>query len=320
MTYHPTSRVLTVLELLQSHSTLSGAQIAARLEVDTRTVRRYIAMLQDLGIPVAATPGRHGGYALRPGFKLPPLMLTSDEATALALGLMAVRHLGLAEVAPAAEGALAKIERVLPPQARARVHALQTMITVDLPPPEVRVDSALIVELGLAAREQRSVAISYRSNRVGGESDPQTERQVDPYGVVCHAGHWYTIGHCHLRGGLRVFRLDRIATIAVSETRFQRPEPFDCLEYLTRSVAEIPERWSVVLLLDAPIEQVRQHFPAMLATLEQRPDGVWLRSSIDDLGIIARALLASDLRHQILQPPELREELARRARAILART
>jgi predicted DNA-binding transcriptional regulator YafY len=316
MTYHPTSRVLTVLELLQSHSLLSGAQIAARLEVDARTVRRYIAMLQDMGIPVAATPGRGGGYALRPGYKLPPLMLTSDEAAALALGLLAARNLGLAALAPAAEGALAKIERVLPPQARARVQALQTMITVDLAPPEVRVSSALIIELGLAAREQRAVAISYRS----GGGDAQSEREIDPYGVVCHAGHWYAIGHCHLRGGLRVFRLDRIGRLALTDRGFQRPEPFDCLAYLTRSVAEIPERWSVELVLDAPIEQARQHFPPMLATLEQRPDGVWLRSSIDDLAIIARALIASDLRYRILQPPELRGELARRARAILAET
>src|SRR5437764_9842270 len=110
--YFPTTRVLTVLELLQSHHQLSGPELAARLEVDVRTVRRYITMLQDLGIPVEAGRGRYGSYRLRPGFKLPPMMFTDDEALALTLGLLAVRQMGLASAAPAVEGGLAKIARV----------------------------------------------------------------------------------------------------------------------------------------------------------------------------------------------------------------
>src|SRR6266851_3929020 len=99
--YFPTTRVLTVLELLQSHQRLSGPELAARLEVDTRTVRRYITMLQDLGIPVEAGRGRYGFYCLRPGFKLPPLMFTNDEALALTLGLLAAHKMGLMAAAPA---------------------------------------------------------------------------------------------------------------------------------------------------------------------------------------------------------------------------
>src|SRR6266700_4528281 len=91
--YFPTTRVLTVLELLQSHQRLSGPDIAERLEVNPRTVRRYITMLQDLGIPVEAERGRYGTYRLRPGFKLPPLMFTEEEALALTLGLLAARRL-----------------------------------------------------------------------------------------------------------------------------------------------------------------------------------------------------------------------------------
>src|ERR687894_1534136 len=94
--YHPTTRVLTILELLQAHAEMSGAEIAARLEVDRRTVRRYILMLQDLGIPIETTRGPHGGYRLRPGFKLPPLMLTDEEALAVTLSLIAARRQGLA--------------------------------------------------------------------------------------------------------------------------------------------------------------------------------------------------------------------------------
>lgn len=129
--YHPTTRVLTVLELLQARGRLSGPELAERLEVDLRTVRRYVTMLQDLGIPVEAARGRHGGYRLRPGFRLPPLVFSDDEALALTLGLLSARRLGLATDAVTAEGALAKLERVLPPDVRARVAAVQETLTID---------------------------------------------------------------------------------------------------------------------------------------------------------------------------------------------
>src|SRR5216684_8196197 len=129
--YHPTTRVLTVLELLQSHRQISGPKLAERLEVDIRSVRRYITMLQDLGIPIEAERGRYGTYRLLPGFRLPPLMFTEDEALALTLGLLAARKLGLTAAAPAVEGALAKIERVLPLALRKRVQAVQETLILD---------------------------------------------------------------------------------------------------------------------------------------------------------------------------------------------
>ncbi|MDQ3327603.1 MAG: HTH domain-containing protein, partial [Chloroflexota bacterium] len=110
--YHPTARVLAVLELLQSHGRMTGAELARRLEVHVRTARRYVETLQDLGIPVEAERGRYGAYRLRPGYKLPPLMFSEDEVLALTLGLLAARKLGLAAAAPAVEGTLAKVERV----------------------------------------------------------------------------------------------------------------------------------------------------------------------------------------------------------------
>src|SRR6266567_3728552 len=122
--YHPTSRVLTVLELLQSRPSISGPELAARLEMDVRTVRRYITHLQDVGIPVEATIGRHGGYRLRPGFKLPPLPFTEEEATAIILGLLASSWLEIGQSSLAIEGALAKVSRVLPLRARERLQAV----------------------------------------------------------------------------------------------------------------------------------------------------------------------------------------------------
>ncbi|HXA61742.1 MAG TPA: HTH domain-containing protein, partial [Streptosporangiaceae bacterium] len=120
---HPTTRVLAMLELLQAHHRLGGAALAERLGVDVRTVRRYADRLAELGVPVVAERGRYGGYRLMPGYKLPPLMLTDDEATAVVLGLLAGRRLGLP--ADATESALAKVQRVLPVALRERVQALQ---------------------------------------------------------------------------------------------------------------------------------------------------------------------------------------------------
>src|SRR5438067_11090842 len=112
--YHPTSRVLTVLELLQSRPSITGPELAARLEMDVRTVRRYITHLQDVGIPIEANIGRYGGYRLRPGFKLPPLIFTEEEATAIMLGLLTSTWLEIEQAAAAIEGALAKGARGLP--------------------------------------------------------------------------------------------------------------------------------------------------------------------------------------------------------------
>ena len=135
--YHPTTRVLAVLELLQARGRLSGPELAERLEVDLRTVRRYVTMLQDLGIPVEAERGRHGGYRLRPGFRLPPLVFSDDEALALTLGLLSARRLGLATSAATVEGAMAKLDSVLPADVRARTSATMRSASSGSTPPLV---------------------------------------------------------------------------------------------------------------------------------------------------------------------------------------
>src|SRR6266566_7287653 len=203
--YFPTTRVLTILELLQSRQQLSGPELAERLEVNARTVRRYITMLQDLGIPVEADRGRYGSYRLRPGFKLPPLMFTEDEALALTLGLLAAHRLGLTAAAPAVEGALAKIERVLPLALRERVQAVQETLILDLTRTGPTPGSDIVVTLCAAAQQQRRVWINYSSWQ-----SETTERTVDLYGIVYRSGFWYAVGYCHLRAGIRVFRLDHV--------------------------------------------------------------------------------------------------------------
>ena len=131
---HPTTRVLALLELLQAHHRLGGRELARRLGVDERTVRRYAVRLQDLGVPVVAERGRYGGYHLMPGYKLPPLMFTDGEAVAVVLGLLASERLGLATATPAVESALAKIQRVLPTALRAQTLGIQETLGFTLAP------------------------------------------------------------------------------------------------------------------------------------------------------------------------------------------
>ena len=208
--YHPTTRLLTVLELLQCRDLVTGAELAERLEVDPRSVRRYIAMLQDLGIPIEGARGSAGGYRLRPGYKLPPLLFSAEEGVALTLGLLGLRRSGLDVDASAVEGALAKVARVLPDAARGRVRALQTALSLEEGMGGAAVDGATVATLSEAAEHRRRVAIRYRSG--GGE---ETGREIDPYGVVSLGRHWYVVGYCHLRADRRVFRLDRIGAVAL---------------------------------------------------------------------------------------------------------
>ena len=310
--YHPTTRVLAVLELLQAHQRLGGTELSERLEVDLRTVRRYVTMLQDLGIPVEGDRGRYGGYRLRPGFKLPPLMFTDDEALAVTLGLLAARRLGLAVTAPAVEGALAKVERVLPPAVRQRVAAVQEALVTDLAPPAEAPASAVVATLSVAAQEGRRVWLRYGSAR--GE---ETERAVDPYGLVYLSGRWYAAGYCHLRGGLRTFRLDRVLAVEPRTEAFTRPPDFDSLAYVQRALATMPGTWRVEVLLDTSLEEAQRVIPPQVATLESTPAGVVFRDYAEDLDWIARLLVGLGCPFVVREPPELRQTLARLAARVL---
>src|SRR5512146_2958783 len=152
--YHPTTRVLTVLELLPSHRRMTGSDLADRLEVNIRTLRRYITMLQDLGIPILAERGRYGAYELIAGFKLPPMMFT-DEAAVLAIGLLAAERLGLADIAHTVESTRAKLERVMPLELKERVRALTETILLDLDTSRVAASAEVMLTMSRAAQLQR---------------------------------------------------------------------------------------------------------------------------------------------------------------------
>ena len=308
--YHPTTRVLTILELLQAYPRLSGTQLANRLEVDVRTVRRYIVMLQDLGIPIEAEAGRYGGYTLRPGFKLPPLIFTNDEIVFLVLGLMNAHRLGVLEAAPAIESALAKIIRVLPASVAEYLQTLRNSVTLDRIEPNVLIEGTTLATLSLAAAHGQSVSLQYITD------DTVTERVVDPYGVVNVERYWYTVGFCHLRQDIRIFRLDRIQNITREVGTFNRPTDFDCHAYVTQKIVAIPDQWDVLVLLHTSVAEVRRQIPTTMATLEETPQGTLFHTIIADLNRLARLLVTLDCTLVVQRPLELKTAFRQLAQQI----
>ncbi len=311
--YNPTTRVLAALELLQSRGRLTGPELAERLEVDLRTVRRYVTMLQDLGIPVEGERGRHGGYRLKPGYKLPPLMFTDDEALAVMLGLLAAQRLGLAATAPAVEGALTKLERVLPPALRDRIGAVHETLVTDLAPAPAAPATAVVVALGAATRESRRVWLRYGDGR--GE---RSEREFDPYGLVHLAGRWYVVGHCHLRRAERVFRLDRVLRVEPRDGTFVRPAGFDAMASVRASLSAAPRSWSVEVVLEVPPEVAQGVVPKTLLVEDLGDGRALLRGHVECLDWLARVLVGMEFPFVVRAPAELRAELLRLATRVAA--
>lgn len=307
MTYDPSLRVLTVLELLQAREEVTGAELARQLEVSPRTVQRYVARLQDLGIPVEGRRGVGGAYRLKPGFRLPPLMFTGEEALALTLGLRALHLLGLTRLTPAAQAASAKLRRTLPEALRAEVEALEHAVQLDASPWVVRTDAALLADLLSAVRRRCAVELTYRSGQAN-----VSERRVDPYRALHLEGRWYLVGWCHLRGELRSFRLDRIGAHMLTEETFTPPADFDALAFVRRGLPT-PTMFEIDVWIAAPPEALRGQLS--LWHTDIRPDGTGtrVRCQRESLGFFAAFLLGLPYEFRVHGPPELPGEFRRLA-------
>jgi predicted DNA-binding transcriptional regulator YafY len=317
---HPTTRVLAVLELLQAHGRMSGAELARRLRVDPRTVRRYIALLEEMGIPITAERGRHGAYLLVAGFKLPPMMFTDDEALALSVGLLAARGLGLGEAGPAVASAQAKLERVMPTNLKRRLRAVDETVELDLSRRASPANAAALAVLSEAAQASRRVHLRYRAATGAADSTKgePSERDFDPYGLAYRGGCWYAVGWCHLRQGLRSFRLDRIVAVRAQAASFTRPPGFDTLGHLAFAFATLPRRHKVEVLLRTDLRTAQRELYPSIGVLEPLGDGVLLRGQCDELPWFARELARLPFAFEIRRPPELRAALRGRAAELAA--
>lgn len=291
------ARVLALLEALQDEPSLTGPQLATRLCVDVRTVRRDVVSLQDLGIPVEAERGPAGGYRLRPGYRMPPLMLTPAEATAVALGLLAARREGLD-----ADGALAKIRRVLPEQVRPRVEALEQTLSFtgaahEATPPK---GENLLLLADAALRGRRVLAVYETSDGV------QSERELSPYGVVSHRGRWYVPAYDHGRDALRALRADRFCNVQMRRAGRPAPPGFEAVAFVTRTLARVPWTHEVEVVLHARRADAAAHFPATLAELEPLGHDTVLRMRAESLDWVAGLLAGAGCAFTIRRPDELR--------------
>jgi predicted DNA-binding transcriptional regulator YafY len=295
-------RLLVLLEALQSAPSWTGPELARRLGVDVRTVRRDVVALHALGIPVEAERGPGGGYRLGRGFRMPPLMLTAAEAEAVALALTTAARQGL-DVDPAR----GKLLRVLPAPVAARVEALEGALSFVTPPPADAAppEGEALLLLGEAARRGRRVRGTYAS--AAGE---ETRRELSPHGVVGHGGRWYVPAFDHDRGELRTFRADRFRALRLGARGEPPPGGFDAVAHVTRALARVPWAHSVEVLLRLPPDDAAIRFPPTLAELQPEGDGTLLRMRADSLDWVAGLLAGAGCAFVIRHPAALRDAVA----------
>jgi predicted DNA-binding transcriptional regulator YafY len=297
----PTSRLLALLELLQARPLTTGREISDQLGIDARTVRRYIGVLQELGIPVEGQRGVGGGYRIRPGYRLPPLMLGDEEAVVVVLGLLATRGPG-SDGSEAVDRALAKINRVLPSTLRRQVEALEETLGFTATTGGVPADAAEVLLLADAIRRRRRLRTAYRSF-----SGEESDRELSPHGLVVHSGRWYLAAYDHMRDDLRTFRVDRMWRTALADgASVPPPENFDAVAYVSRSLASVPWKWEVEVLLELPLVDAARRIPATLAELVDDTEGTLLRMRVGSLDWMATVLAGLGCGFTIRRPEELR--------------
>jgi predicted DNA-binding transcriptional regulator YafY len=308
----PTTRALDLLALLQARDELPGPELAQRLAVDPRTLRRHVARLQAMGVPVEALRGRHGGYRLKPGYRLPPMMFDDDEAVALQLGLLSARHLGLVASDAALASAQAKLDRVMPERLRRPLRGAREAVALDLSTTPTPVVGAWLLALGDAAHAHQGLQLRYRA-----AAGNTTDRPFDCYGLAWRGGQWYAVGHCHLRGALRSFRLDRIEALAPLPTRFTPPPSFDAVAHLAFSLASLPRARAVRVRLKTDLASARAALFDAIGVLEPAGRHVVLHGQADDLAWYARQLARLPFDFEVEAPPALRQALRRQAARLL---
>lgn len=257
-------RLLRLLTLLQSRSTWAGGELAERLAVTPRTLRRDVERLRSLGYPIDAARGVAGGYALGAGASLPPLSLDEEEATAVFVGLHAAGGTGVDGAGTASLRALAKLRRVLPARLRQNLRALQSSV-LELAVKSRPISLASVSLLARACTERLVTRIVYT-----GRDGARTDRRIEPLRLLRVGALWYLLAWDPAKADWRTFRLDRIVEVEAGSERFAaRPPPDDDLvAYVTRALSSAPHPYRAKVLLHAPIEAVRPRVGAFDALFE----------------------------------------------------
>ena len=300
------SRLLELLSLLQGRRDWPGNELAGRLEVSGRTIRRDIERLRQLGYPVESLTGPAGGYRLRAGSAMPPLLLDDEEAIAIAVVLRTAARASVSGIEETAVRALVKLEQVLPVHLRRRVGALGSA-TVTLPVGGPTVDPQHLTAIAAACRDAECLRFGYRS-RDGTDS----RREVEPHSVVNRGRRWYLVAWDRRRDDWRTFRIDRLAKPASTGVRFMaRKLPAkDAAAYVAKSISEAPNRYEALVTLHAAADEVAGRVPAYWGAIEPIDAHTCAyRTGDDDLGWLALRIAMVGVDFEVHEPPELVEHV-----------
>ncbi len=307
------ARLLRLLSLLQSRPQWDGAELAARLDVTPRTVRRDVARLRSLGYPVEAETGIGGGYRLGPGGRLPPLLLEDEEAVAVAIGLRVATTTTVSGVEEAAIAAMTKLHQVLPARLRAQVAAIGAHIT-QLPQGELpTVDGEVLVTLAAGCRDVEGIRFRYRTH--GGT---ESERSVEPLQIVHTGRRWYLVARDRDRQAWRTFRVDRIADPVLTGSRYHFDDPPDPVALIAEGTGVAP--WAIVgrLLVHADAATVAKVIPPNQGVVEPIDAATCeVRIAANELGPLVAQVARVYWPFQVLDPPELRAAVHEHGRRLL---
>ncbi|HEX3769799.1 MAG TPA: YafY family protein [Polyangiaceae bacterium] len=302
------ARLLRLLSIMQAREFWTGSELASRLEVTERTLRRDVDRLRSLGYPVHSTSGTAGGYKLGAGAALPPLLLDDDEAVAVAVGLQIAAGGSVAEIGEASTRALAKLEQVLPKRLRKRLGALRSSI-VRLADSGPTVKMNDVSSLASACSERRELRFSYKDYAGAG-----TTRVVEPHRIVHTQGRWYLVAWDSDRNDWRTFRLDRILDPAPTGNSFlPRSSPDDDVgAYVTKGVASRAYRVRARVTLLVPIEVLKDRISPMAGQLEPiDATSCTLHTGAYSLEGLAGWILSIGVDFRVSDPPELRDHIKR---------
>lgn len=312
------ARLLRLLSLLQAHREWTGADLAERLGVTPRTVRRDVDRLRELGYPVNASPGTGGGYQLGAGAELPPLLLDDDEAVAVAVGLRTAAGNGVEGIGEASVRALAKLEQVLPSRLRGRVSALHRFtVPILRGADKSTIDSAVLTELATVCRDSERLRFGYRDHE-----GTVTRRTVEPHRLVCTERRWYLVAWDVDREDWRTFRADRIDPRPPHGPRFTpRPPPAeDLASYVSRGIAQRVYAAQAVVRLRVPQAEAMQIIGRSDGVLEPLDDqSCILRTGAVNLDVLVIHIMLIGCEFEVVEPPELRDRI-RAARDLLGRS